>query len=774
MTRSMALAIASIATLAVGSANAAIIPVTTTGDSINGGDGLTSLREAVTVARSNGVNDTIVLAAGQTYTLSFCLEGALTFTEATALVFQGNGSTIQQTCPDKGIAKATMNDSTLTFQQVTLIGGPNSGVAVSGAAIQSAGFVALDQVEITGVDAGPGGTVIDGGAGHTTSPHRIEIAGSSLHHNKGAVISGDNPSTRIVNTQIVDNQGTAISLVDGWPLVVQNSTVARNLGGGVTSTGQGFTVNSVTVIGSTVEDNARVGISCSNCGTLFVQDTIVQRNGVGPGLIRRGGIDFRLSQRSVDAPQVTITGSTVIDNEATEPGAGVRISPILIEEDRPVASTFIDTSTISGNKTLGADLDGGGVAVTIGNLYIDDVVLAGNHAGSGDTASDGGAVFFAEVPTDPIVAPYEFAMTGSTVSGNTATGAGGGLHVSTDGSATIQTSTLAGNTATGDGGGAAIFPFNLVIGSTRITGNTAASGGGLLVANSNLTRIANSTLDANTAAGPTARGGGIAFAPFVLMTEIDNSTIADNIAAEGGGLYVEGAESVELDHVTMTGNSAASGAQIAADGAIPEIARSVLVEPVGGANCANASGTANAGRSFYSDASCGPAATDVVSAGDPLLGPLADNGGPTATRLPAATSPVGGLVPAAGCVAVADQRFLPRPQGVNCDAGAVEFTEAVPAAPILGTPGPNLLLGTPGADVIKGFGGNDILIGGPGNDLLDGGAGNDILLGGFGNDVLIGGPGIDTLIGGGGTDQLHGGPGPDLCFPTGALLPQDC
>ncbi len=56
--------------------------------------------------------------------------------------------------------------------------------------------------------------------------------------------------------------------------------------------------------------------------------------------------------------------------------------------------------------------------------------------------------------------------------------------------------------------------------------------------------------------------------------------------------------------------------------------------------------------------------------GDPRLGPLRDNGGPTKTMLPAPGSPVidaGGVCPVA-----TDQRGIPRPQGAACDIGAVE------------------------------------------------------------------------------------------------------
>jgi len=54
----------------------------------------------------------------------------------------------------------------------------------------------------------------------------------------------------------------------------------------------------------------------------------------------------------------------------------------------------------------------------------------------------------------------------------------------------------------------------------------------------------------------------------------------------------------------------------------------------------------------------------------PLLGPLADNGGPTKTFLPGSGSPAinSGDPSCAGT----DQRGVARPQGGACDRGAVE------------------------------------------------------------------------------------------------------
>jgi hypothetical protein len=79
--------------------------------------------------------------------------------------------------------------------------------------------------------------------------------------------------------------------------------------------------------------------------------------------------------------------------------------------------------------------------------------------------------------------------------------------------------------------------------------------------------------------------------------------------------------------------------------------------------------------SLYGDDTCWGAATppagNLVGV-DPLVGPLADNGGPTLTRMPQPGSPaIDALSPPAACDGP-DQRGALRPQGVSCDIGAVE------------------------------------------------------------------------------------------------------
>jgi hypothetical protein len=80
----------------------------------------------------------------------------------------------------------------------------------------------------------------------------------------------------------------------------------------------------------------------------------------------------------------------------------------------------------------------------------------------------------------------------------------------------------------------------------------------------------------------------------------------------------------------------------------------------------------------------GPSCTGVGSTANPLLGPLANNGGETDTHALLAGSPAIDAGTAPGCPAT-DQRGLPRPIGAACDSGAFE----VQPAPKVINPGPN-------------------------------------------------------------------------------------
>jgi hypothetical protein len=78
--------------------------------------------------------------------------------------------------------------------------------------------------------------------------------------------------------------------------------------------------------------------------------------------------------------------------------------------------------------------------------------------------------------------------------------------------------------------------------------------------------------------------------------------------------------------------------------------------------------------------------SNVKTPNDPVLGALADNGGPTQTLLPLTGSPLLDAIPPAACGATVDQRGVTRPQGPGCDIGAVEVEVVAPSPAVIVTP----------------------------------------------------------------------------------------
>jgi hypothetical protein len=189
-------------------------------------------------------------------------------------------------------------------------------------------------------------------------------------------------------------------------------------------------------------------------------------------------------------------------------------------------------------------------------------------------------------------------------------------------------------------------------------------------------------------------GGGVgtaANAPNVSVTVV-NSTIAGNSnggASLGSGIFSGG--STTLVYATVVRNVAGNFGNI--DSTTLESFGSVVAESQGTGNCL--AKTTSHGYNFSDDDLCGfTDPTDRQDAGDPHLGPLAANGGPTRTRLPEFGSPLIDVVPPPSCQSdgatgiTVDQRGVTRPQGPGCDIGAVEVEVPVPPVPPAPTPAP--------------------------------------------------------------------------------------
>ncbi len=266
-------------------------------------------------------------------------------------------------------------------------------------------------------------------------------------------------------------------------------------------------------------------------------------------------------------------------------------------------------------------------------------------------------------------------LSDSEFSGNAATQRGGGWF----GNGNVSACVFEGNSAGRFGGAAFVDELTTIINST-FNGNDAYRGGALAVlsANNADVHIEQSTISNNTAKGsPSARfpiGGGIYVGrpgnqPTASVIRIVNSTLSANVVDQGGststggGLGVQGV-GIVMDHVTAQGNEATSGAALFGSGGSPDgfTLRSSIVAGSSTAACQLSGVTVQTDSSLDDDGSCGVALSGV----DPQLGPLADNGGPTWTHLPAAA-----VFGTATCYSTKDQRGVARP-ATACDVGSVQ------------------------------------------------------------------------------------------------------
>ncbi len=384
---------------------------------------------------------------------------------------------------------------------------------------------------------------------------------------------------------------------------------------------------------------------------------------------------------------VVLTGATFAGNESTSGGGGVAAG----------GNVTVTNSTFTDNHARGGSGDGGGLQVL---TDLATVTITGSTF-SANTADGWGGAFEQESfsGVDGAATPsgtFELTVTDSSITGNTAEDlGGGGLDTEDPATVTVNNSTVSGNTG-GLGGGVGTFGTGtkFAANGSTFSGNTADVEGGAVMISDDADLSAAITVPPNAAT-------------FV------NSTITGNTEGSTGAVTVIGA--LSLLHVTMTHNTslgiepatkaaAAAGrdevSAAAFDGDAANLvafdltsADSVVAQPAGAANCAGPDGAVahDAGFNFSDDDSCAFASptSKVKTPNDPVLGALASNGGPTATLLPLAGSPLLDAIPPAVCGAAVDQRGITRPQGTGCDIGAVEVVVppvAAPAAAAVVTP----------------------------------------------------------------------------------------
>jgi CSLREA domain-containing protein len=349
----------------------------------------------------------------------------------------------------------------------------------------------------------------------------------------------------------------------------------------------------------------------------------------------------------------------------------------VLETQSPLTATISGLTIRHGLAPVSA---GGAVAggiLAAGNVTLDRVVVTDNSAtvngASGEAVEAVGAGVTSDAGT--------LTLTHSTVANNQATATssgtgeavvnGGGMELDANQTLLIDHSTISGNSATA------------TINSGTGSSFTSPSGGGMYL-NGTATLTA-STISGNQAVGTGGTAAGI------------------SDTASGGGIYLNGANQLSATGVTLSGNSvSASGANPFTQAANVSSGGSAVFEDTIIANPISSPSATSCAGSFLSHGynleddvgeSCiFDQTTDIVGQ-DPMLAPLADNGGPTLTQKLLQGSPA--IDKGNGVGATTDQRGAGFPRisdsptitnasgGDGSDIGAYERDSVPPHNPLI-------------------------------------------------------------------------------------------
>ena len=552
------------------------------------------------------------------------------------------------------------------FEKSRIVTNRARGASGSGGALLSVdGNISIKDSRVSGNTANRAGGGVEILAG------QIDISDSRIYDNG----IDENPKPGNGGFLHVTGEATVTSTRDS---IYNNS--ATNEGGAFWNGSGTMTINSSTLYGNVAKGNTVADpLEIKGGGAIFANDngTLVITEGTkidGNFATGEGGSGggILMAVNSI----LTITGTEdnpvlITNNAANRAGGGI--------EDWSLDGTtsMLDYVDFHGNSA-GADIDGftataapgNGGAIHItgpGTLEINNTNATGNLA-----AAEGGA-FWNNKGTMTV---YYGVFDKNMASGTDATNGGGALF-NNGGTMNIWYSDITDNEAngaSGSGGGIQnVDGGSLTVNTTIISGNMAMRAGGGIEDNSSMmtgtVRLKDVTLDGNSTGSAPGNGGA-----FHITGNgnawVETSTVSNNTAVnEGGGLW-NGAGTMRILTSTISGNSSAgdgggvynlAGAAIVSASTVvsnqaASMGGGIDNDPAGGEttlrNSIVALNTASSGQDLGSDGSfvsgdynlVGQDDLDVFAAKsndsegtadspiDPMVGSLADNGGPTMTH----------------------------------------------------------------------------------------------------------------------------------------------
>jgi hypothetical protein len=614
-----------------------------------------------------------------------------------------------------GGAIRSLSTGNLTITDSTVSGSHTAGYVAAGGGVYAVGNVTITNSTIsgnhtTGYGASGGGVFAYGDVTVTGS----DVSGNSTmgKYAGGGGIQGYSIVT-LTNSTLNGNHTLGESAggggVSGYGDVsLTSSTVSGNHTMGEYASGGGiFSGANVNLIHSTISGNYTQGsrangggVNCNAVGTLI--DSTVSENHTEAEGSQGGGVYFHGS--------ATLANSTISDNYTVgvfSSGGGVY----------GYSDLTLNNCTVSGNRTAGNNSSGGGICQS-GVLTLTNSTVSGNHTagensyGGGvfglgdltlvgsiisDNYTTGGSAFGGGVLRSGTVTVTDSTISGNHTAGEMAQGGGilSGAHL------TLVNSTVQGNYTTGyaaRGGGIRAISGVTLTGSTVSGNHTAGAGatGAGIRAEADVT-LTNSTVSGNHSTGDYAWGGGMfTYGDFTLISSTVTGNHTHGTFATGAGLFLSQYSALTMFNSILAGNTVDNGGRpdLHMIGSVPPVLHFSLVgNNFGAALLVPAPlGSPDANGNFIGTA---------VSPINPLLGPLADNGGPTLpdgskilTHAPLPGSPVVDT----GDPAIAfnpsqfDERGAPYSRvyngdgagGSRIDMGAVEKQPIIPPPALLG------------------------------------------------------------------------------------------